>query len=62
MLELTRRQAPDRQVRELSYRLRRPVFAGEGIVACGTPSGDRADLRIASHREQRHATAEVTFV
>lgn len=61
MLELTRRQAPDRQVRELSYRLRRPVFAGEGIVACGTPSGDRADLRIASHREQRHATAEVTF-
>ncbi|MDX3131375.1 hypothetical protein PV367_16690 [Streptomyces europaeiscabiei] len=61
MLELARRHAPDRQVRSLSYRLRRPVFAGERLVACGTPRGDRAELRIATHREERHATAEVTF-
>ncbi|MGW1025727.1 hypothetical protein ACWD4J_18885 [Streptomyces sp. NPDC002577] len=61
MLELPRRHAPDRQVRSLSYRLRRPVFAGERLLACGTPAGDRAGLRIATHREAQHATAEVTF-
>ncbi|MDF3139870.1 MULTISPECIES: hypothetical protein [unclassified Streptomyces] len=61
MLELARRHAPDRRVRSLSYRLRRPVFAGEHLVACGTPRGDRAELRIATHREERHAAAEVTF-
>ncbi|MEU3785917.1 hypothetical protein [Streptomyces sp900129855] len=61
MLELPRRHAPDRPVRSLSYRLRRPVFAGERLAACGAPADDRADLHIATHREDRHATAEVTF-
>ncbi|MCX4760269.1 hypothetical protein OG562_04590 [Streptomyces sp. NBC_01275] len=61
MLELPRRHAPDRRVRSLSYRLRRPVFAGERLVACGAPVGDRAELRVATHREERHATAEVAF-
>ncbi|MEV7888555.1 hypothetical protein ACWD3I_44325 [Streptomyces sp. NPDC002817] len=61
MLELARRHAPDRQVRSLSYRLHRPVFAGEHLLACGTPHGDRAELRVATHREKRHAEAEVTF-
>ncbi|MFI1506235.1 hypothetical protein [Streptomyces sp. NPDC020597] len=61
MLELARRHAPDRQVRSLSYRLRRPVFAGEHLLVCGTPRGDRAELRVATHREERHAGAEVTF-
>jgi itaconyl-CoA hydratase / mesaconyl-C4 CoA hydratase len=61
MLELARRHAPDRQVRSLSYRLRRPVCAGEHLVACGTPRGDRAELRVSTRREERHAEAEVTF-
>ncbi|MER5429561.1 hypothetical protein [Streptomyces sp. NPDC002588] len=61
MLELPRRGAPRRQVRSLSYRLRRPLFAGERLAACGTPAADGAALHIASHREERHATAEVAF-
>ncbi|MFC4498115.1 MULTISPECIES: hypothetical protein [Streptomyces] len=61
MLETVRRHAPDRRVRSLAYRLRSPVFAGERLTACGTPAGDEAALRVATHREERHATAEVTF-
>jgi 3-methylfumaryl-CoA hydratase len=61
MLELVRLNAPDRRVRSLSYRLRRPAFVGEHLLASGIPAGGSADLRIATHREQRHATAEVTF-
>lgn len=61
MLELPRRQAPESRVRSLSYRLRRPVFAGEHLAVCGTPSGSEADLHVATHREERHATAQVTF-
>jgi 3-methylfumaryl-CoA hydratase len=37
------------------------VFAGEHLLACGTPSDGHADLHIATHRDARHATAEVTF-
>ncbi|MER6162646.1 hypothetical protein ABT147_45435 [Streptomyces sp. NPDC001868] len=62
MLELARRHAPDRRVRSLEYRLRRPVFGGEPLVVCGTPTDDGAALRVATGREDRHATAEVTFV
>ncbi|WNF01076.1 MaoC family dehydratase N-terminal domain-containing protein [Streptomyces luomodiensis] len=61
MLELARRNAPSRRVRSVSYRLRRPAFAGEHLLASGTPADGHATLRIATHREQRHATAEVTF-
>ncbi|MEV6703315.1 hypothetical protein AB0M68_40445 [Streptomyces sp. NPDC051453] len=61
MLELVRRNAPDRQVRSLSYRLRRPAFVGEQLLATGAFADSNATLQIATHREQRHATAEVTF-
>lgn len=61
MLELPRRHAPARQVSSLSYRLRAPLFAGEHLIVCGTPCEGRAELRVATHREPRHATAEVTF-
>lgn len=61
MLDLVRREAPGRRVASLSYRLRRPAFAGEPLLACGTPAGGSAALRIATHREPRHATAEVAF-
>jgi 3-methylfumaryl-CoA hydratase len=61
MLELVRLNAPDRRVRSLSYRLRRPAFVGEHLLASGITAGGRADLRIATHREQRNATAEVSL-
>jgi 3-methylfumaryl-CoA hydratase len=57
MLELVR----DKQVSSLSYRLRRPVFAGEHLRALGGPEGGGAKLRIATAREDRTATAEVSF-
>ncbi|MET7355247.1 LysR substrate-binding domain-containing protein [Streptomyces mirabilis] len=56
-----RRDAPSRQVLSLSYRLRSPVFAGEHLLARGTPREDRADLSVATHQDPAHATAEVTF-
>lgn len=63
MLDLVRRNAPGRQVGSLSYRLHRPVFAGEHLLATGTPTEDGrgAQLGVATHREARHASAEVTF-
>jgi 3-methylfumaryl-CoA hydratase len=61
MLDLVRRHAPARAVRSLRYRLNSPAFAGEHLLACGTTSGTGARLRVASHREPRHATAEVTY-
>ncbi|MFF4756821.1 FAS1-like dehydratase domain-containing protein [Streptomyces sp. NPDC002514] len=61
MLELVRRNAPERQVRSLSYRLHRPAFVGEHLLADGMADDGHARLRIATHREVRHATAEVTF-
>ncbi|MFC8519765.1 hypothetical protein [Streptomyces sp. NPDC057257] len=61
MLELVRRDAPQRQVRSLSYRLHRPAFVGEHLLADGVPADGQARLRVATHREPRHATAEVTF-
>ncbi|MDT0570245.1 MaoC family dehydratase N-terminal domain-containing protein [Streptomyces sp. DSM 3412] len=61
MMDLVRRNAPARQVRSVAYRLRSPVFAGERLLAAGTPVGGRTELRIASGREARHAGAEVAF-
>ncbi|MFE5021968.1 MaoC family dehydratase N-terminal domain-containing protein [Streptomyces sp. NPDC056656] len=63
MLELARREAPEREIHTLSYRLRKPVFAGEQVCALGgvADDGGSAGLRIATRRDERHATAEVTF-
>lgn len=57
MLELVR----DREVRTFSFRLRKPVFAGEHVCALGDPGEGGAALRVATARDDRHATAEVTF-
>jgi len=57
MLELVR----DRDVRTFSFRLRKPVFAGEHVCALGEPGEGGAALRVATARDDRHATAEVTF-
>ncbi|MGW0782779.1 hypothetical protein [Streptomyces sp. NPDC002913] len=61
MLDVVRREAPDRQVGELSFRLRKPAFSGEHLLAEGTPDGAGARLHTATHRDALHATAEVTF-
>ncbi|WP_246531113.1 hypothetical protein [Streptomyces bathyalis] len=70
MLELVRREAPDRTVRTLSYRLRKPVFCGERLLTCGEDEkphsgnnvgGGNVRLWVASCREDAHATAEVTL-
>ncbi|MFF3831093.1 hypothetical protein ACFYXX_10030 [Streptomyces sp. NPDC002458] len=61
MLDVVRREAPGRRVSTLSFRLRRPAFAGEHLLAEGGPTDTGALLRTATHRDTRHATAEVTF-
>ncbi|WP_407548437.1 hypothetical protein QOM21_04675 [Streptomyces sp. Pv4-95] len=61
MLEVVRRQAPERTVRTLSYRLHKPAFCREQLLACGEPSDEGVRLRITGPRESEHATAEVTF-
>ncbi|MFI9809018.1 hypothetical protein ACIHEJ_32475 [Streptomyces sp. NPDC052301] len=61
MLEPVRRNAPARQVRSLPHRLHRPAFAGERLLADGTHGDGHARLRVAGPREDRHASAEVTF-
>ncbi|WP_037580722.1 dehydratase [Phaeacidiphilus oryzae] len=63
MLELCRREAPGRPLRSYAYRLRKPVFAGEHLLACGEPAGDGsgARLRVATVRDGEHATGEAVF-
>ncbi len=61
MLEMVRENAPGRTVRALSYRLRAPLFVGEQLVAVGEEGPGGAELRVASRREERHASARVTF-
>lgn len=61
MPELARRNAPERRVHSLSYRLRQPAFAGERLLAEGQLTGAEAELRVVTARVEQHATAEVTF-
>ena len=42
-------------------RLRQPAFVGEHLLASGVPGSDGAVLRLASVREGRHVTADVSF-
>lgn len=57
MLELVRRNG-SRPVAAIDFRLRRPVFLGDGILAHGGPTGA---LAVASTADDTHATAEVWF-
>lgn len=61
LLDLPRRHATDRQVTHASYRMRSPVFCDEPVLAAGLPHDSRAALRIATTRDPRHATAEITI-
>ncbi|WP_328752290.1 hypothetical protein OHT57_42500 [Streptomyces sp. NBC_00285] len=44
-----------------AYRLRRPAFKRKRLLAGDLLADGRAHPHIATHREPRHATAEVTF-
>ncbi|MEU7817379.1 MaoC family dehydratase N-terminal domain-containing protein [Pseudonocardia sp. NPDC049154] len=59
LLELPRRFAPDRQVAEFSYRLRRPAFAGAPVVATGKPDG--SDLVCGVPGADPSITGQVSF-
>lgn len=61
MLELVRRQAPERNVASLSYRLHHPVYVDSHVSILGFPSATGADLQIATDERPDHATARVTF-
>ncbi|WIX76318.1 hypothetical protein QRX50_33285 [Amycolatopsis carbonis] len=61
LLELARTRAPERATPSLSYRLRRPVFAGEHLLATGVPADGGAALQVDSARTEAVATADVVF-
>jgi hydroxyacyl-ACP dehydratase HTD2-like protein with hotdog domain len=62
MLELARRHRPGHAVKELDYRLKRPVFSGDQVRVEGTPTGLNAvDLGVATHRAEGAASATLTF-
>jgi 3-methylfumaryl-CoA hydratase len=58
MLELVRRNRPDATVRSVSYRLRRPVFAGEPLLVTGEPSEEAADLAVLGPDQEVRASAQ----
>jgi 3-methylfumaryl-CoA hydratase len=62
MLDLARRYVPERRVSQASYRMRAPVFCDEPVLAVGTPlDSGTVTMRIATARDPRHATAEVSL-
>lgn len=58
MAELPRRYAPGRRITGLTYRLRRPVFAGEPIVVAGSPESGQLTVQDAAGqlRAEAHFT------
>jgi 3-methylfumaryl-CoA hydratase len=59
MLELPRRQAPDRSPTSIAYRLHSPVYLGEPVAAVADPPTEpMASARIASARRPRHASID----
>lgn len=61
MAELPRLHAPDRRVTGLTYRFRRPVFAGDPVLVTGDPDGGVARLSVTGASGQVRADAEVSF-
>lgn len=62
MTELARRDAPDRQIGSVRYRLRRPVFAGDPVLVTGDPADDgTVRMSVIGASDHVMADAEVTF-
>lgn len=59
MLELVRKNCPERPVSAVSYRLRRPVFAGEPLLVAGVPDGAAVELAVLGPGEDVRASAQV---
>ncbi|MGW0163027.1 FAS1-like dehydratase domain-containing protein [Mycobacterium sp. NPDC003323] len=57
MAELLRRNAPDRTVRCLEFRLVKPVFLGDAVAVQGNPDGNLVRLSVVSGHGSEHATA-----
>jgi len=52
-------RAPSRFVASLSFRLHRPVFAGERVLVTGRPSEGSVELAIVGHDGEPRASANV---
>ena len=60
-LELPRRHAPGRAVTRLSFRARRPVYAGQRFTASGSAAGGACALAITTADGTQAMTATATF-
>jgi 3-methylfumaryl-CoA hydratase len=60
-LELPRRHAPGRAVTQLSFRARRPVYAGQRFTAAGSAAGHACELAITTADGTQAMTATATF-
>ncbi|PKW17398.1 hypothetical protein [Saccharopolyspora spinosa] len=58
MTELARQQAWGREIAGVTYRLRRPVFAGDPVLVCGGPDGG---MTVRTAPDDVMAEATVTF-
>ncbi|MEV0699790.1 hypothetical protein AB0I53_18045 [Saccharopolyspora sp. NPDC050389] len=58
MSELARQREPEREIASIGYLLRRPVFAGDPVLACGGPDGN---MTVQTEPDQVMAEASVTF-
>lgn len=61
LLELPRRQAPNRRVTHVEWRARQPAYVGQELVATGSPDGDRAHLALHTDATDRAVVAEITL-
>ncbi|NUP61416.1 MAG: hypothetical protein HOW71_04475 [Nonomuraea sp.] len=59
MAELPRRHAPAREVTAMTYRFRRPVFAGEPMLVTGDPAAGA--LKVLDASGATRADATMTF-
>ncbi|MFI0354917.1 MaoC family dehydratase N-terminal domain-containing protein [Actinomadura sp. 9N407] len=61
MAELPRTHAPERRLTSLTYRFRRPVFAGEPVLVTGEPEAGTARLAVADAAGTVRAEAQAEF-
>ncbi|GAA3238056.1 MaoC family dehydratase N-terminal domain-containing protein [Pseudonocardia petroleophila] len=60
-LELPRLHSPGARVAEFAYRLVRPTFSPETVVATGSPAADGAEIVVAAQGAAPSLTASVRF-
>jgi 3-methylfumaryl-CoA hydratase len=60
-LELPRRHAPGRTITLLSFRARRPVYAGQRVTVAGAAPGGQCQMTVATTEGVQAMTATATF-